>query len=929
MGEASVDRARIPHPGPLPQVLRERERFQTPTLLGLRTNTRAGLHLMLPAGAYRLAPLLFGLIVLLAFGAAPANAAHGAPLRLSVTLSAQAPHMRGTLDADFRNTSTVPVREVYWLLFANRFTKPDQGINDFNRPFVYPYEEFEAGGTTLSQVQVGEQPLAIRDVSAPGVPDGCVIAVALPAALAPGEVVRLHVEFQTTLPTRFGTFGVFEDTLTAIGGWYPYIANFHTDGSWGLNETPEVTSFDVTANWDTALHVVLNGFELDSNRPQRVDAVHFLSLVADRELLRDEIPTASAQIVYLHRPPQRSDRRAFGPSNDEIMRETLQSIVTHTPDAVAPLPEKIVVVEAPLRLDLTAAGQGMVVISDRALKVHWLLRPFHVAQLAQAIYAEGLRPLLARRESTRDYVWVSEGVSHFLAQEYLRRSQPPARSVQSWIDLFNVFAIVDRFESEPKVPFVSAFFDRTRSADALHQQITTFNRELPPGRVIVSKLKQVLSAEEFDRVLHHCSRAALPFLACAEEVTKRPLQAAIVPWLQPYPEINYEWASTSLRQSQGSEYRNDVVVRRRANREVHEPVDLELRSIGGEPMRLRWDGSGDEGHLQVTSSDPMYQAVIDPDRKLIESTRSDNFSPPAPQVVLDSAEVEVSSTEFGFSGLVVGRDRYDYRKDIAAAGFYTNRSIGVTVGPRYHWGERNDSTLYRHNLYGFYSTQALDRDFKDNRIPSVISSGHSNGLGLRYSYNNVYAFDNPTESIDFRLFGDWYDRSLGSDYNYADWGASVVATHPLWTHRTILAGELTNGFTQPLGSSRVPNQGEFSLGGSRSIRGIGAEDELGRNLFLIRSEVRQTIYPELDLNLLDLLVLRRTQARLFVDTGSVSNSAGAIYDPRHYAVGVGARLALVYEILGLLTTTPNLEAATRVDRGRGDVQFLFGTRQAF
>lgn len=885
--------------------------------------------LILPAGARSRAPLFFAFAAILTFAARPADAGQGASFHLSVTLSARAPHVRGTLDADFRNTSTASVHEVYWLLFANRFAMPDRGINDFNRPFVYPYQEFEAGGTTVSEVRLGEQRLAIRDVSASGVPDGCAIVVTLPAALAPGDEVRLHVEFQTTLPVRFGTFGVFEDTLTAIGGWYPYIANLHADGTWGLNETPEVASFDVTAHWDAPLQVVLNGFEIESGRPQRVEAVHFLSLVAARELLRDEISTASTQVVHLHRPPKRSDRRAFGPSHDEIMRETLQSIVTHQPDALAPLPEKIVVVEAPLRLDLTAAGDGMAVISDRSLKVHWLLRPFHAAQLAQAIYAEALRPLATRRESTRDYVWVNEGVSHFLAEEYLKRSRPPTRSVQSWIELFNIFAIVDRFESEPKVPFVSAFFDRARSADDLHQQITTFNREMPPGRAIVSKIKQVLTTEQFDSVLRRCTRAPLPFLSCAEEVAQRPLQETVVQWLQPYPEINYEWASTSLRQPQGSEYRNDVVVRRRVSRDVQEPVDVELRSLGGEPIRLRWDGNGDEGHLQAMSSERVYQAVIDSDRRLIETTRSDNAAPPSPQVVIDSAEVEVTSTEFGFSGLVVGRARYDYRKDIAAAGFYTNRSVGVTVGPRYHWGERNDSTLYRHNLYGFYIAQALDRDFTDNRMPSQISSGHSNGLGLRYNYNNVYAFDNPTESIDFRLFGDWYDSSLGSDYNYAAWGAKAVATHPLWTHRTIVAGEITNGFTQPLGSSRVPNQGAFSLGGSRSIRGIGAEDELGRNLFVIRGELRQTIYPELDLNLLDLLVLRRTQARFFVDTGSVSNSAGAIYDPQHYAVGVGAGFAVVYDFMGFFPSTAYVEAATRVDRDRGEVQFLFGTRQAF
>ena len=325
----------------------------------------------------------------------------------------------------------------------------------------------------------------------------------------------------------------------------------------------------------------------------------------------------------------------------------------------------------------------------------------------------------------------------------------------------------------------------------------------------------------------------------------------------------------------------------------------------------------------------MRQVEIVPDRKLIETTRADNFRPPEPQIVLDTAEVEITSTEFGFSTLMVGRARYDYRKDLAVAGFYTNRSVGADAGARYHWGRQNDPTSYRNNIYAFYGAQALDRSFKDMQHPAVRTAGHSNNLGVRYDYNNVFAYDNPTQEVHVRLFTDWYDHALGSDYNYVDWGGSLVLTHPLWTHRTIVGGEISNAFSEPLGSSRVPLQGLYSLGGSRTIRGIGAEEQLGRNLFLVRAELRQAIYPELDLNFFDLLVLRRAQVRLFVDTGQVDNAAGRVYDPTRYAVGVGIGFAAVYDFLGFFPSTAYIEIATRADRDQSNVQFLFGTRQSF
>jgi hypothetical protein len=863
-------------------------------------------------------------------GAAHADAV-AAKYTIAATLSHTPPQLRGSVETTIRNPTVQPLREIVVLLFPNRFATVDEGINDANRPFVYPREDFDPGGMTVSDVRIDGQPAVSKRTTPPGMAAGCVLAVELPTPISPGATATVRMQFATTVPTRFGAFGEFEKMLTAVGGWYPYVPALRADGEWATDGLPPVSDFDVQLAVRPDWEVLLSGQwfpRAASPITATVRGVHYLTLIAAPTLLRDTIDAGGMHIAFFHRPLVRYDRKAPGPSQLEITLAALRTIIEERPAGV-PVREELVVAEAPLRLNLTAPGEGMAVISDRTLKLLWLLRPFHEVQLAQAIYAELLRPQLAPRESPRDYTWVSEGLAYQLARAYLARAQPGTRSVQDWIELFNVFAIVDRFETAPKIPFVEAFFERSPTADSLHEQITTFNNALPPGHVILGKLQQAIGAAAFQRVLDSCATGSEPFQTCATRASAQDLAPFFAQWLQAYPEINYDVASVELNQRQGESFRQAVTVRRHASREIHEPVDVQLRSIGGQPIRLRWDGSGDEGRLTAVTPRRVWQAVIDPERKLIESTRADNASPPTPQVVLDSAEVEISSTEFGFSGLMVGRARYDYRQDLAAAAFYTNRSVGVDVGPRLHWGTPNDPTLYRNNLFAFYSVQALDGSFKDNRRPAERTHGHVNGLGVRYNYNDLYAFDNPSESVDFRLFADCYDQALDSDFNYVDWGASVVLTHPLWTPRTILAGELTNGFSEPLGSSRVPNQGLYSLGGSRSIRGIGAEDELGRNILTLRGELRQTLYPELDLNVLDLLVLRRTQVRLFVDSGRVNNSAGAVYDPSRYAVGVGTGFAVMYDFMGFFPSVAYIEIATRADRPSGDVQFLFGTRQAF
>ncbi|HVO22653.1 MAG TPA: BamA/TamA family outer membrane protein, partial [Candidatus Margulisiibacteriota bacterium] len=714
-------------------------------------------------------------------------------------------------------------------------------------------------------------------------------------------------------------------------GWYPYLAALAPDGSWQADAPPPLAEFEVELDVEPRRDVVLNGkyFPQAHRVTTQMPAVHYLSLVAAPQLLRAETDAGDTHIVFLRRPARYTSRISPEPEPTGTFLAAAQAILEQRPAVLPPPPRELLVVEAPLRLQLTAPGEGAVLVSDRMLKVHWLLRPYHEMQLAQAMYAALLRPELAAREPSADYPWVSEGLSRVLAARYVAAAYPDTRSVQDWIELFNIFAIVDRFETAPKIPFVGTFFERAPQADPLHEQVTTFNNDLPPGHVILGKLRQFLGDAEFNRVVDQCSDTPAPFRQCAAQESGRDLDAFFAQWLQPYPDINYALGDVRLNEPDGDTFVSRLRIERQSTRPVQEPVDVQLRSIGGQQVTAHWNAGGTDGEVAVVTPRRVHQVRIDPDRKLIETTRADNSWPPEPQIVLDTAEVEITSTEFGISSLLVGRGRYDYRKDVAVAGFYTNRSLGVDAGARYHWGAQNDPTLYRHNLYAFYGAQALDRSFKDDRHPTVRTTGHSNNLGLRYDYNNIFAYDNPTREVDLRLFTDWYDQALGSDYNYLDWGASLVLTHPLWTYRTIMAGEITNGFSEPLGSSRVPNQGLYSLGGSRSIRGIGAESQLGRNLFLVRGELRQAIYPELDLNFLDLLVLRRTQARLFVDTGQVDNAAGRVYDPSHYAVGVGVGLAAVYDFLGFFPSVAYIEVATRADSNQSDVQFLFGTRQSF
>ncbi|HUE38354.1 MAG TPA: BamA/TamA family outer membrane protein, partial [Candidatus Binatia bacterium] len=319
--------------------------------------------------------------------------------------------------------------------------------------------------------------------------------------------------------------------------------------------------------------------------------------------------------------------------------------------------------------------------------------------------------------------------------------------------------------------------------------------------------------------------------------------------------------------------------------------------------------------------------VIDPDRRTVETRLDDNRVPPQYQLLLDSADVEVSSTEFGISSLLVGRRRYDYQKDLALAGFYTSRGYGFDAGFQLHGGTPIDANLYRQNLFAYYSLEQLDSTFENKQQPALRTHGSLGGFGLRFNSYDAFWFENPAGSHHLRLFFDGYDRSLGGDFGFVQGGGSLAYTLALRPD-TVLAGQVLNGYSAATGSGPIPNQGLFSLGGFRSIRGIGAEEQLGKDIFIVRAELRHMLPWRLDWNLEEMLIARRLQAKVFVDAGRVESSSRRLYDPSGFAVGVGGGLNLFYDFMGFFPTTFYLDVATRADEG-GPLQVLFGVGQPF
>jgi hypothetical protein len=803
------------------------------------------------------------------FGAVPAGAASNAPrpryaIRASVDFAGHT--IAGSVAIEVTNTSRHPLDHVLLHLYPNRFRADGDEVNDVTRPHVYPRLAFDPGGIEVSRVvaaaaghELGLAPAG----DATSLADATALDVKLDAALAPGERTRLEVTFSTRVPQRYGPFGVTDDGLTAVAGWYPYLAALDAAGEWRLNADPPAADVeaDVSLAADMAAVVGSDVFPVGHADPIHAQAsdVRTFAVIAFVDGTIASVDGGGTPYTFVAAREHYANRIGFGPDPAELLQSTVESAVAHRPASV-PAPKSLTVVSVPLRWNLVTPADGLVVVSDRALHVNELLRGYHEAQIAQAVYAELLRRRILACEPAGERQLALQALAWNLADRWLHETRPGHHDVHDWIDWFDLFAIVDRFETAPKVPFVDAFFPNATTDDALRESVFSYAGRRAPPRLVLARLQRDFGADT-----------------------------------------------------------------------VNAAVDIEVSSLGGarctdlEQSLARASGkpAADVApKLAAAEVAPSSNSIVDPSlRPPDERSRY--------QLVLDTADIEVSSSEIGLAALFVARERGDYTKDFAINPYLTERSYGVNAGPRLHFGERNDPNTYRQNLMAFATYAGLDSGFKDDRFPDLRNHGHIVGTGLRYDYSNVYFYDNPTNQREARLFADWYDTAFGSDFGFTRFGARVSATTPLGSALTVGAVEVLAGFEEPISSSGVPVQEQYSLGGRRALRGVSVNERLGRNIGLARFELRREVLPDWDLDFLDIVTYRHTQLHLFLDTGQVDNSAGHALNPEHFALGTGIGLNAVYDFLGFFPARAYLELATRLDRDQTGFQVLFGTRQAF
>ena len=678
-------------------------------------------------------------------------------------------------------------------------------------------------------------------------------------------VIAIDVEFTTTVPERFGPFGFTEQGLSTVGGWHPYLVAQDEDGAWHVDRAPPAARIEASLRAPSDRAIVLGDTVFPAGHEGTVTTS--ASEVRNFALLAPVDP----EIVD-------------GASGDTV----LVFVEPHEPRAdrlgFGPDPDTrfrdLVKRILELRPPTLEAPRELTVAQ---IPLRWNLTsqsdaPVIVSDRAMHVF-----------ESLGGFHGAQIAQAIYAALLWPRVLRCESEEQRNWIQQGVAWYLADRFLA---------------ATDPDHRRVNSF----------IGYLDFLAFVDRFE------SAPKVPFVEAFFEnsLTDDELRESVFSYARVNPPARLSFAR--LDRSVGEET-------------LHEAIEAYLSRLDGPCVRfvetLEATVPEPRGLLQDQLTEARAPAVPDGPRSRVDWTLRPRSQKSKYQFLLDNADVDISSSQFGIGALFLFRERYDYTKDFALLPYFSERSRGVLLGPRWHFGTRNEPNNYRHNVLLFYQIANLVSGFQDDSEPLVRTRGNIGGFGLRYDYSNVYWFNDPTEKRNFRLFVDGYDSALGGDYSYLRYGARVRGTTKLGSPNTVAAVELLAGFEEAFSSRGVPLQEQFALGGSRAIRGISINGELARNIGLARFELRQHVYPVFDLNLFDLLTYRRPQVRLFLDTGGVDDSAGRALNPGNWAIGGGIGLHVLYDFMGFFPGNAYIEIATRFDRDQEDIQVLFGSRQAF
>jgi Peptidase family M1 domain len=575
--------------------------------------------------------------LLLALGAAP-PAPSGLPrdpltYTIDASLDTRAHVLRATERIAYRNATGPELTRLYLYLFPNAFrnaktayAREDVRLTSFQNPLDWIPWGARRGFITIRSLRVRGRPAAftVHETA---------MVVPLARPLEPGDSLSVAIAFEVKLPVLQLALG-FRGSNYAIALWYPKLAVADTAG-WSGQSAPteeelyaDCATYDVRLTAATGIVVAASGERVDSTgngdatTTQRWRAEHarYFAWVADRHYRVRRIAWRGATVSYLY----------LGHEDRTLARavSTIRAALSFYSSRYGPYPYRtLVIAETPA----LGSGIGGISYTQLIMVPAGLRHPMvgavpYDAVLAHEIAHQWWGMSVGVRASEDD--WLNEGLAEFSAWDFerAREAEDGGRAAHDRGDMN-----LRRFEYTNQANFGvdrrivqpdSSFDDLGVHEVALYAK-APFVLEMLQDLVGRDTLHAILRAYAA-RYRYRTVRTA-DFVAVADSVSGRDLTWFFDEWLDGTATCDYAITAVSATPQPGGRYRSVIGVRR--NGAIVMPVTVQITLEDGTVLRHTWTGRERSYQIVIDSAPRARRAVLDPDARLLETARFNNYYP--------------------------------------------------------------------------------------------------------------------------------------------------------------------------------------------------------------------------------------------------------------------------------------------------------------
>lgn len=888
----------------------------------------------------KLLPLLAFAFARLTFAADTVASVPPSHYNITAGFNAEKTALIGRVRIEFTNHSKTQLTQLPLITFPNLFLTPPSNLNDVNYEWIYP-QRFNPGQMTVQSgpASDGEKSTDATEVQA------LRRWIQLAQPLAPGAKTTLQLTFTTKIPKKYGSFGRYLDAVTLNGGWYPYLPELNQDGTWDLQAPPPAAVFDLEITYNSHLFVNRQHFYSEQPTTASLQGVRadIVSLVNVPMLRPFEIQEGGlTATVYLRGQRRAGREKALLKS----LRQPLKSIAALDPS----LQHHFVMVESPMRTEITVpGGDGLILFSDRTMKLFPALRDYHATNLFHAMLQSYVRLHTDRLEHGAERLWVSEAAAWLYTEKLLTEVFHGKRDARelTLLKMFSFLPSVDEVLYAPQFPFTSTYYNLNLPGDFYRSDVLKFNRRTPNGRFMLGKLMDYYSetkvSELFDAYMRPDNTAT--FVTLAQRLLPETAPRFFAQWLKPIPEVNYAVEKVKHRRHDGITTYH-VELKRSGDLELPEPVWIVVADSTGKSERHFWDSTSHEFKFDFDTKTRIHYVQIDPQNRLTESTKADNRYPEKYKFVLTAFFFDFNFSDLQSQLLIATQWRKVYPDNNRYNfGFlYDDTGTSFSLGYSRLFGEFIDTLRLSHGIGFSIAHNTLDSTFLSTAASGKISpSGNTTTLHVNYGFGNRLAFFNPMQGMLAGISLTAGLKALGGDFDFYRVSAGYVGIKPI-TPQHLLVGNIDFGVS---GDDTIPTQEQFILGGINSLRAFSLSDPrlVGRNKLQVQGEYRHTYVNDLDINLFELLRLRKIQGVLFADSGRVTDSVaelivtgkppaggdiGGLFDVTEFFADAGYGIRLYVDAFGVRNTLVRFDAATPLaPTTELDPLYYFSLSQAF